>query len=136
MTSVTFTRALVTGSPADLTISNVPHGNPYWLDEDGVIEPEIEHRTAFADESAHVSGSLGLTVYTLAADEATLKAQKRALEAVVSQFTYTATLTTVGGPDAYTCLPGRLSWGTLDSGMVKARLAKAVITIPVQPLEA
>jgi hypothetical protein len=141
MTSVT-----LSGSPA-LTISDNPHGAAYWLDEDGLIEPEVEYRTTFADDSPHVAGalatqavralaSLGLTVYTKAADAATLKAQKRALEAIVGQFSYTATVTLVGDPDVYACLPARLSWGTADSGMVRGLIARAVITIPVQPLEA
>lgn len=141
MTSVVFS-----GSPA-ITITDNPHGTAYWLDEDGIIEPEVEHRVSFADDSPHVGGSLatqsvramaalGLTVYTQASDGATLKAQKRALEAILSQFTYTAALTITGDPDTYTCLPARVSWGTVDSGMVRRLIAKAVVTIPVQPLEA
>lgn len=145
MTSIVFTRALVAGSPADLTITPTP-GGAYWIAEDGITEPEIEYRITYAEDSPHVAGSLatqavralatlGLTIYTAAPDGVTLKAQKRALEAVVSQFTYTATLTTVGGADAYTCLPGRLSWGTWDSGLESGLIAKAALTIPVQPLE-
>src|SRR5687768_11091198 len=101
MTQVTFSRTLVTGSPAALTITATP-GGAYWIDEDGIIVPELEHRTTFADESSHVGGALatqsvealgtlGLTVYTEADDLATLHRQQKALRAVLSQFTYTAT---------------------------------------------
>lgn len=146
MTSVTFSRALVAGSPADLVITSTP-GGAYWIPEDSIIEPEFDVRTTFADDSPDVPGqlatqsvlalgSLGLTIYTAAADDATLKAQKRALEATVWQFNYTTTLDLFGTADAYVSLPGRISWGTLDSGMAAARLARCVITIPVQPLGA
>lgn len=144
MRTVTFTRTEL--ALAVLTITNDPT-QPYHLPEEGFSEPEFDNRQTFADESPHVGGALltqsvvglgtlALTIYTHAADAATLKAQKRALEACVRQFSYTAALTIVGDPDTYTCLPGRISWGEVDSGMVAALMARAVVTIPVQPLGA
>lgn len=144
MTSVTFSRALIGAGLADLTIPAAP-GGPYWLDEDITI-PELEHRISYADESRHVAGALAtqsvlalgtlaFKVYTEAADVATLKTQMSDLRAVLSQFTYTATLDLIG-TDTYTCLPGRLSWGQIDSGLVRRLIVPGVVTIPVQPLEA
>lgn len=144
MIAVTFSRTSL--SLPDLTITG-DFSQPYWIPSDGFAEPEFDTRMTFADDSAHVPGklstqavddlgTLALTVYTKAADGATLKAQKRALEACVKQFRYTAALTIVGAPDTYTCLRGKLSWGSATADMVAALMARCVITIPVQPLGA
>ena len=130
---------------AALVISNTP--GAYWLPEDGFTEPEFDQRQTFASDSPDTAGSLliqsvqgvgsfGCTVYTQASTAAALKAQKRALEAAVYQFSYTLSLTIVGAPDTYAAMPGRVSWGEVDSGMVGALLARAAVTIPVQPLGA
>lgn len=146
--AASFARPLVgDGTLPALTVGSYPTVGGYWFPEDGTSEPEFDQRTAFADDSPHVAGSLatqsvtGLgtwagTVYTLAASEGDLKAQKRALEACVRQFSYVMSLTIVGSPDDYTCLAGRISWGEYDSGMAHDLIARAVITIPVQPLGA
>jgi hypothetical protein len=145
MTQIVFTRTLVgDGSLGTLTVPAAP-GGPFWLGED-IAVPELEHRTTFADTSAHVAGTLatqavqavgalGMTIYTEADTEADLAANMKALRAVLSQFTYTATLTLVG-TDAYEAMPARLSWGVIDSGHVKRLLVPGAVTIPVQPLEA
>ena len=127
--------ALVAGSEFD--------SGDYWLDS--LVEPEFDQRTSLADESGHVAGGLptqsvqGLgswqaVIYAQGADAATLKANKRALEAAVRQFRYTATLTIVGAADTYTCFAGRVSWGTVDSGMVRGLIARAAVTVPCLPL--
>lgn len=131
-------------SLGSLDIGTIP-GAAYWLPEDGITEPDFDQRQTFADDSPDVAGSLlvqsvpaigslALKVYTTAADADTLKAQKRALEAAVGQFSYSVTLTLVGAPDTYNALPGKVSWGQLDSGQVASLIAVAAVTIPLQPL--
>ena len=146
MRAVSFSRDLLPGSLGALTIDSDPIGADFWLPEDGFNEPEFDNRDTVADVSAHVPGSLttqsvldegtwAALIYTQAADEDALKANKRMLEATVRQFRFTTTLTIVGAPDVYRSRAGRISWGELDSGMTKALMARAVVTIPVQPLE-
>lgn len=141
---LTLTRDLVAGSPSDLVIANDPTDD-YWISE--LTEPDFDNRETFADLSAHVAGDLltqsvkaagvlATTIYTQASTAAGLKANKRALEDAVAQFRLTVTLDLVGAADSYAARRGRLSWGDSDSGMVAALLARAVVTIPVQPLEA
>lgn len=143
---VSLTRTLVPGSPADLAIpADYTPGAAYWLDIDGFLEPEFDERPTYATDSADVPGSiltqsvrglgvLGLTVCTIAATGADLKAQKRALEAAVRQFTFTATVTIVGDPDDYVCNPAKVSWGPVEAGWLRQFMARAVVTIPVLPL--
>lgn len=146
MTQVVFSRSLVgDGSLGSLTIGTDP-AQPYWLDEGGLSLPGVSQRVTFADGSAHVAGALptqavdevgtlSLTVYTRAADGATLNTQMKALGAVLRQFTYTAAVT-LFGTDTYTCLPGQLAWGGIDSGNEEGLIVTAALTIPTQPLDA
>lgn len=118
----------------------------FYFPEDGLTEPEFEERTAFAEESVFLGaalpthstpgvGSMALTVTVNGDTEADLKANKRALEAAFRQrLTYEVALTVVGAPDTYTCLPARVSFGTVSSGMTRALMARAVITVPCYPL--
>lgn len=130
----------------DLVVGTNPLGSDFWLPEDGFNEPEFSQRTTYADpapglhgqlatQSATDVGSFAALIYTQAADEAALKANKRALEAAVRQFRYTLGLTIVGPTDSYQALAGQVSWGEVDSGMVRQLMARAVVTVPVQPLE-
>lgn len=129
-----------------LVISN-PFESDFWIPEEGLIEPEFAQRDALADESAFTPGRLGTNsvtdegtlqseVYVKGIDEVTLKANKRGLEAAVRQFRFPVTVEAIGAPDTYNARAGRLSWGTFDSGMGSALLARAAVTIPVQPLGA
>lgn len=118
----------------------------YFPEEDAITEPEFDERTSFAEESALLGaalpthsvpamGTLAMTVTVTGASEAALKANKRALEAAFKQrLTYAVSVTTLGSADTYTCLPGRVSFGAVDSGMTRALMARAVITVPCFPL--
>lgn len=140
---IVFTRTAL--GLGDLTITSNPFGASFWLPEDGFAEPEFTQRDTVADSSAHVAGALATQsvtdegtfaclIYVAGADEAGLKANKRALEATVRQFRFTTSLTIVGAADTYNSRAGAISWGEVDSGMTRALMAKAVVTIPVQPL--
>ena len=130
-----------------LVLSNDPTG-VYVIPEDALVEPEFDERASFADDSPHVAGSLltqsvlGLGSWACSplnvhgADPADLKANKRALEAALRQFRFEATITIVGAPDTYSCIRGKVSWGTVDSGVTRANMARASITVPCQPLGA
>lgn len=142
---IVFTRDRIPGSLGDLTIGAVPHGGAFWLPEDGFTEPEYSQRDTMADSSPHARGAVATQsvtdegtfeclIYTGAVDGATLKANKRMLEATIRQFRFTTTLTIVGDPDAYASRAGHISWGEVDSGMVAQLMARAVVTIPVQPI--
>lgn len=118
----------------------------YFPEEDAITEPDFDERTSFAEESALLGaalpthsvsgmGSLGFTVTVNGATEAELKANKRALEAAFKQrLTFAVSVTTLGSPDVYTCLPGRVSFGAVQSGLTRALMAKAAITVPCFPL--
>jgi len=140
---VVFTRTAL--GFGDLVIGSSPIGAAFWLPEDGFTEPEFDQRDTMADPSNHVPGALATQsvtnegtfaclIYVAGADEAALKANKRALEATVRQFRFSTTLTIVGAPDTYASRAGKISWGDVDSGMTRALMARAVVTIPVQPL--
>jgi len=133
------------GSLPALAIGVMPTMGGYWFPSDGISEPEFDETTTYAETSPNLAGglatqsvtgigTLALTVLTEASSEANLKTQKQALEAAVRQFSYTVALTTVGAADTYTCIRGRISWGTLNAAMSRAFIARCVITIPVQPL--
>lgn len=129
-----------------LVISN-PFESDFWIPEDGLFEPEFAQRDSLADESAFTpgmlpthsvtdEGTLQSEVYVKGANELVLQANKRALEAAVRQFRFPVTVEAVGAPDTYNARAGRLSWGAFDSGMGSALMARAAVTIPVQPLGA
>jgi hypothetical protein len=140
--SLTISRASL--SLADLVITNDPT-QPFHLPEDGLEEPDVTYRLAYMPDSRDVHGkelvaaalehsAIPATIYAKAADSATLATLKAELRAALGQFSYDVTLNLDGATATYSADPCGPRWGAVDSGMVKARMAKASVTIPVYPI--
>lgn len=141
--SLTITRAGL--SLPDLVISNDPEAGDFWLPEDGLEEPDQNWRLDYMPDHPDVHGrdllsasrehtDIPVTVYTDAASSAALATNKATLAAALGQFTYTVTLNLDGATSTYSADPCGPRWGAVDSGMVRARLARASFTIPVYPI--
>jgi hypothetical protein len=135
--SLTFSR---TGT--DLEITNDPNGTSFWIDS--TIYPQFTPRTTYAPDSAYVAGSkllaatlaaasIPVVIYAQAATTAALATLKAELEAAVSQFAYTLTLVVDGTSYSWPADFSWPIWGDVDSGMVGAHIARAALTIPVNP---
>ena len=131
-------------SLADLVIGNDPTTG-FWLPEDGLEEPDQTWRLTYMPDHPDVHGkqllsavmehsAIPATIYTKAADVATLGAQKAALSEALGQFSYTVTLNLDGVTYSYSADPCGPRWGAVDSGMVRARIARASVVIPVYPI--
>ena len=62
-----------------------------------------------------------------------MEANKALLEAALSQWAYTITTTVDGVATAYNAEPCIPTWGPVEAGMVRARLARASVSVPVNP---
>lgn len=130
---------------ADLVITNDPAAGAFWLPEDGLEEPDQTWRLNYAPDSADIHGrellsasrdhsSIPATIYTDATSSAELAANKAALSAALGQFTYPVTLDLDGAPLTYDADPCGPRWGAVDSGMVRARIARCSVSIPIYPI--
>jgi hypothetical protein len=142
MLSVTFTRAAL--SLPDLVVGDHPGNGSLYVTEDGVGAVGWDFRRTYAPDSGWMSGkgllaavreasTLPLTIYAHAATSAALGSTKAELEAVAAQWSYTATVTVDGVSEVYNCEPAIPQWGSLDSGMIRAHLARCQLVIPVNP---
>ena len=140
--SVVFDRTALT--LGDLTISNTPGGD-YWLPE-GVEWPRFGRRKEFAPPSPYLSGRtllarvsdvglLPLTIYVGGSTTSEVETQKAALQAAVDQWSYDLTLTVDGVSADFTaeCADDDITWGAIDSGMVRAHICRGSLTIPLYP---
>lgn len=141
--TLTITRTSL--SLPDLVITNNPFGAKFWLPEDGLEEPATEMRLTYYPDAADIAGkklraaveehsAIPAIIYTQAADSAALKANKAELRAAVSQFNFDTTLDLDGAADTYSSDPCLPHWGPVDSGMVRGRIARASVLIPVYPI--
>jgi hypothetical protein len=116
-----------------------------FLDEGGLTEPEFEWRTSSAPESVYIPGQLvlaavqdaggmGLVVYAQAATTAALATAKAELKAALGQWRPAITTDVDGIVTEYEAVyPVTPHWGPVDSGMVRAHLAKTSVTVVVNP---
>lgn len=141
--SLTITRTGL--SLPDLVISNDPTAGDFWLPEDGIDEPEVNYRLKYMPDSDFIVGkelvaaveehsAIPATIYTRAASSVALAANKATLRAALGQFAYNVTLNQDGATATYSADPCGPRWGTVDSGMLRGRIAKAVVSIPVYPI--
>ena len=115
-----------------------------WIPEDGLTRPgKTWNRQTASSPFTHGSvttratleqSSINLSVYAQGASTAALVALQDTLEAAVSQFAYTVTITVDGSAKAYTCDPGDVSWGDLLAPQARAFLSRATLTIPCHPI--
>lgn len=142
MWSATFDRTSLSLSP--LVIGSNPYLDDFHMAEDDATWPSFKMRRAYAPDSDFVegkqlltavrdAGEIALTIYAHTSTTALLVTAMDKLEAATSQFTYDFTLTVDGVARTYVAHAELPKWGALDSGMVKAHLMKATITIPLNP---
>lgn len=141
--SVTFNRSSY--ELPDLTITNYPSDSaPWWLPEDGLTEPEYPADVLYAPVSDYYPGSaplaaklgigtLNLNVYVKATPSVTLAQAKAVINAAAMQFTYPIQLAINGEIQTGTAVFAVPQWGPVDAGMVRAGIARAEITIPINP---
>ena len=129
-----------------LVITNNPHGTSLHLPEDAATWPVFDTRKTRGPASAYVKGpgallaavrdaaAMPVTIYAHADTAAALNTAKAELEAAVAQWSYGLTLTVDSVAHAYTAeILLDLPWGSVDSGMVRAHMASASFTIPLNP---
>lgn len=142
--SVTIDRTALSLSP--LVIPGTPTtDNPFWIPQDGIGRPDFSMRLGYAPDSRWVPGkylldavleasSLPLAVQIdRVANIAALQVARRELEAAVSQFTYTLTLTVGGEDESWQADPTWPAWGSLRHEYVDVLLDRAEIVIPLNP---
>lgn len=131
-------------SLADLTIGTSPTDD-FWLPEDGISWPHFGRRKDRAPVSRYVdgpgallsrvadAGTFPLAVYATGDTDAEVVANMAVLQAAVDQWTYDLTLVTGSASQAFTaeCADDEIAWGDIDSGMVRARIARGSVVIPL-----
>lgn len=80
------------------------------------------------------TASFPLAVYVQKTSAAALEAAKDEVEEAFFQFTFDLTRTENGVSRVWAAYCADVSWGDFDSGMVRAFMAKATITVPVYPV--
>jgi hypothetical protein len=129
-----------------LTITGTPGGD-FWLPEDGVEWPRFPRRKTRAPASSYLSGpgallarvtdlgTLPLPVYVGGDTHAEVETNKAVLQAAVDQWSYELTLTVEGVGYVFTaeCVDDEIAWGEIDSGMVRARICRGTVAIPLYP---
>lgn len=140
--SVTFDRDSLSLSP--LVINNDPTAGAFHLPEEGLERPARSIRRTYAPDSAYIpgrvllaaveeAGALSVTIYAHGADTEALADAILELETATTQFAYDLTLSIDGQDQVFAADPELPSWGPVDSGMVRAHMARASIVIPLNP---
>lgn len=128
----------------DLVITNDPYAGNFHLPEDGLERPGFTMRRTYAPDSAYFPGrvllaavadasTMPVSIYAHADDSAGLATAMAELEAATSQFAYDLTLSIDGQARTWLADPELPQWGAVDSGMVRAFMARASIVIPLNP---
>ncbi|WP_067428544.1 hypothetical protein [Nocardioides jensenii] len=117
---------------------------PFWIPADGISTPDFSWRLGYAPDSPWVPGkkllsavleasSIPLSVYASGNSPGHLAELKAELEAAVSQFVYTTTISVDGQEQSWSCDPAFPQWGALTHGMSEKHLARGALVIPVNP---
>lgn len=135
MISLTISRTAL--SLPDLTFTGDPSGD-FHVPEDGVRWPRLALRKVYAPESEFVPGRTKLAQVAGVADypvslyvhgdtTGEVFANMDALEAAVTQFEFDLTVTIDGESRTYRTEGDFPDWGEVDSGMVRAHLARGTV---------
>lgn len=140
-TTVTIDRSTL--SLPDLVIGTNPASSDIYLPEDGLNRIDFDYRRTYADGSSYAPRALvaaileptnlQLVVYCHAATSAALATVEGTLTTALSQWAYDVTVTIDGVSQTVTGEPTRPAFGAVESGMVKAFLSRATLSIPVNP---
>lgn len=144
MLSVAITRTAL--SLGALTIDDQPKSVGLWIPEDGLgrVGKSWRRRTVsspFINGSVQVGavlddGSIPLALYAQAATTAALRTLQDEVEAALFQWSFDLTIAEDGQADTYSCDCADVAWNAYDSGMTRAHLARATVTIPCYPVGA
>ena len=139
---ISFSIARTSLSLSPLVISDDPAGAYVFDDADDIPRPSFDYVRSYAPDSQifrrellrakreAVDVPMGVKVQgTSAAD---FEAKKLALEVALSQFVWDGTLTHDGQATTYECEVCAPAWSQ-DSGMLRQHMAKATITVPINP---
>lgn len=143
--AVTFDRTVL--SLADLVIGAPSPSSDFWIPEEGISYPKFARRKTRAPGPPHIDGpgallarvsDIGLfplTVYAGADTDEALWDAREALQAAVDQWSYDLTLEVGDATRTFTaeCVDDEIDWGEIDSGMVRARICRGSIAIPLYP---
>lgn len=124
-----------------LVLSDDTAGSYVILDE-GWSRPSFEWRRTYAPDSRNFRRQIlaavrdavdvPFVVNVHGTTPADLEAKVNAIEAALGQFVYDATLTIDGQARTYECEVCGPAWEQ-DGGMVRAHMAKATFTVPINP---
>jgi len=140
-------QSVTVSGTAGITVTNAPPSasTDWHLPEGGLSFPDFEMRNTYAPDSDDVSGS-ELTAYALGpgtmplvievhgTSTADMQTNRRALEAAFSQVGETITLSIDGQTETYPMFPTWPKWGVVNSGDLKAHIAVATLSVPVNPM--
>ena len=77
-----------------------------------------------------------LTIYAQGVTTAGLRGRQVELEDALGQWNFDLTITEDGQARTYDADCADVTWGELDSGMVRAHMARATVSIPCHPVGA
>jgi hypothetical protein len=138
----------VSRSSGDLVMTNTTDlSAPYVIAEGGLSFPDFAFRLTYLPDNDDVpgkalkaatldQGTMPLLIDVRGSTLADLQANRRALEAAFGQFSYTVTLTIGTETETYNAFPHWPKWGVVDSGRVSARIFRATLSVPVNPMGA
>jgi hypothetical protein len=140
-TSLTIDRSSL--SLSDLVIGTSPFGADMYLPEDGIERFDFDYRRSYAEGSTYAPRALlaailepttlSVAVYCRGASSAALATIETTLTTAMSQWAYDLTLTIDGVSQTVTGEPTRPAFGQIDSGMVRAFVSRATLSIPINP---
>ncbi len=147
MTTLSVTLDRTTLSLADLVAGSQFSGASAWLPEGGIAFPKFARRKTRAPASSVLDGDgallarvagmgvLPLSVYLGADTDSELWDLREEWQAAVDQWTYDLTLTVASASRTFTaeCVDDEIDWGEIDSGMVRARICRGMVAIPLYP---
>lgn len=143
-TSLTINRVASGLAITNLVIGTTFASGSLYLPEDGLTRPDMDYRRGYAPDSSYVPGrtllaavleasTLPVTIYARAASTSALRTLEATLTAALAQWAYDVTLTVDGQSETWTGEPTRPAFGPVDSGMVRAFISRAALTIPINP---
>jgi hypothetical protein len=134
-------------SGGPLVIGSAGEADTWALDREGLGDPDMNQRLGYAPDSSAIHGkellsasldqtSIPLKVHVYGTDSADLRANRDALTAALSQFSYTTTVTVDGVSQIWSCDPASWSPGLVKVEQVSSFRQLLSITIPVFPVPA
>lgn len=145
MVALTVTLDRTSLTLGDLTIGAWSTSATFWVPEDGTNWPRFGRRKTRAPASPYLDGPGALLARVLDAGtfpfafyaggdtDAELEASMAEVQTAVDQWTYDLTLAVASGSRSFTaeCVDEAIDWGEIDSGMVRARIVRGSVVIPL-----